>query len=91
MLRLAIHTKKTEMFMNQNVVQKFESVCQKAALFIHNDMPLGSIHDFLAQMKSLVLQKKEELAQAEVNKLAAVSAPADPASADAVAAPESVQ
>lgn len=50
--------------------QKFESECKKAIFCVDNDMPVGSIHDFLMQLKGhmvdlMVKAHKEDQAAAE--------------------------
>ncbi len=47
--------------MKQSHSQKFESDCQKAIMMVENEMPLGSLFDFIANMKILVMKKMEEI------------------------------
>lgn len=56
--------------LKQFATQKFESECKKAVIFVENDMPLGSFHDFLMYIKGhmvdlMVKAQKEELEIAE--------------------------
>ncbi len=55
---------------NQIPSQKFTSDCGKASIFVDNDMPLGSFHDFLLKVKGQMVDKmiknqKEEQSAAE--------------------------
>lgn len=55
---------------NQTPSQRFESDCKKAVILVANDMPLGSFHDFLLNVKGHMVDKmvkvqKEEEAIAE--------------------------
>jgi len=57
----------------QKAVQAFESACQKAKIFVENDMPIGSFHDFLMEIKSLMVERmveahKKQVAEAEAAK-----------------------
>lgn len=51
---------------SQKATTQFESDCKRAKVIIDNDMPAGSIHDFLLQLKGHVVdamvknQKDEE-------------------------------
>ena len=53
--------------LKQVPTQRFESECKKAVIFVENDMPLGSFHDFLMFVKGhmvdlMVKAQKEEQA-----------------------------
>lgn len=43
--------------MKQLSCQLFESECKKIKVVIDNDTPLGFIHDFLMQLKGVILEK----------------------------------
>lgn len=56
--------------LNQTGAQKFESDCKRAIILVNNDMPLGSFHDFLLNVKGhivdmMVKAQKEEQAIAD--------------------------
>jgi len=56
--------------MDQKPTQQFVSACGKAKIFVENDMPIGVFHDFLMEMKGMMVarmvtaQKEEEAAAA---------------------------
>lgn len=59
--------------LKQTPNQKFESDCKKAFIYVDNDMPLGSFHDFLMNVKGhmvdlMIKAQKEEQAVAETQK-----------------------
>lgn len=58
--------------MNQSTIQKFESECKLVSLFIHNEMKLGPLHDFLAHMQGVVIQKMQELAKSQIDQAKSV-------------------
>lgn len=41
----------------QEQVAKFKSDCGKAIIYVENTMPLGSFHDFLMLIKSLMVER----------------------------------
>ena len=41
----------------QKQVQQFTSECQKAKIFVENDMPIGVFHDFLMAIKGLMVDR----------------------------------
>lgn len=43
--------------MIQTPMQKFESKCSKARLYVQNDMSLGDLHDFLMELKGNILER----------------------------------
>lgn len=54
-------------------VQQFVSQCGRAKIYVENDMPIGVFHDFLMEMKGLMVDRmiqahKEQIAQAEAQK-----------------------
>ena len=53
-------------------VQQFASECQKARIFVENDMPIGVFHDFLMLIKGLMVDRmvaahNEQVAQAKAS------------------------
>lgn len=57
----------------QKSVTEFSSTCAKAKIFVENDMPIGIFHDFLMEMKGLMVDRmvaahKEQMQQVEANK-----------------------
>ncbi len=59
--------------MEQITVQQFTSECGMSTTFVQNGMPIGRFHDFLMQVKGLMVERmiiahKEQLAQAEAAK-----------------------
>lgn len=64
----------------QKPVQQFLSECGRAKLFVENDMPIGIFHDFLMQLKGLMVERmvqahKEQIAENEASKI--LDAPQD--------------
>ena len=60
--------------MKQSVTQLFESACGKARIFVENDMAIGSFHDFLMEIKGLMVDRmivahQEQIKQAEQAKI----------------------
>jgi hypothetical protein len=43
--------------MDQVPVQLFESACKKAKIYVANDMSLGAFHDFLLNIKSMMIDR----------------------------------
>lgn len=41
----------------QKQVQQFTSACQKAKIYVENDMPIGVFHDFLMMIKGLMVDR----------------------------------
>ena len=41
----------------QKQVQQFTSACEKARIFVENDMPIGVFHDFLMLIKGLMVDR----------------------------------
>jgi hypothetical protein len=59
--------------MEQTAVQKFLSDCGEIALFVKNEVSLGTLHDFLMALKGNIVERmvkaqKEEEAHAEAVK-----------------------
>ena len=59
--------------MVQKALQQFESSCGKAKILVENDMPIGIFHDFLMEMKGLMVDRmvaahKEQAEQAAAQK-----------------------
>lgn len=59
--------------LNQVAAQKFTSDCKKAVIIVENDMPVGSFHDFVMNIKGhmvdlMVKTHQEEQALAEQQK-----------------------
>ena len=57
----------------QKPVQQFVSDCERARIFVENEMPIGVFHDFLMQIKGLMVDRmvqahKEQIEQAEAAK-----------------------
>jgi hypothetical protein len=56
--------------MNQKPTTKFASACGKVNIFVENDMPIGIFHDFLMEIKGLMVDRmviahQEQAAQAK--------------------------
>lgn len=54
----------------QKQVQEFLSSCGKAKIYVENEMPIGIFHDFLMQIKGLMVERmvqaqKQQEAEAE--------------------------
>jgi len=43
--------------MNNKAMQSFESSCGKAKVFVENDMPIGVFHDFLMELKGMMVDR----------------------------------
>jgi len=43
--------------MDQKSMQCFESVCGKAKVFVENDMAIGVFHDFLMELKGMMVER----------------------------------
>jgi hypothetical protein len=59
--------------MKNKSMQSFESECGKAKVFVENDMPIGVFHDFLMEMKGLMVDRmvaahKEQQALADAQR-----------------------
>ncbi len=59
----------------QSPSQKFTSECGKSIIYVDNDMPVGSFHDFLLSVKGqmvdlMIKSQKEEQDLAEAQKKA---------------------
>lgn len=57
----------------QKAVTQFVSDCGKAKIFVENDMAIGIFHDYLMQIKGLMVDRmvvahKEQLEQASAEK-----------------------
>jgi hypothetical protein len=55
--------------MKQTTTQLFESACGKAQVYVENEMPIGIFHDFLMELKGLMVNRmvvahQEQLKQA---------------------------
>jgi len=56
----------------QKPVTQFTSECQKARIYVENDMPIGVFHDFLMIIKGLMVDRmlaahQEQTAQAKAS------------------------
>lgn len=59
--------------MKQNPNQHFISECGRASIFVANDMPIGVFHDFLMELKGMMVDRmvaahKEQVEIAEAQK-----------------------
>jgi len=57
----------------QKPVTQFTSDCERAKIYVDNDMPIGVFHDFLMSIKGLMVDRmvaahQEQTAQAEAAK-----------------------
>lgn len=43
--------------MLQKSMQSFQSDCGKAKVFVENDMPIGVFHDFLMELKGMMVDR----------------------------------
>lgn len=60
--------------MENKPVQLFSSKCSKAKIYVDNDMPIGIFHDFLMEMKGLMVDRmiaahkeQEAIAKEQIN------------------------
>jgi len=59
--------------MQQKATQLFQSECGRAKIFVENDMPIGVFHDFLLELKGMMVDRmvaahKEQQEAAEAQK-----------------------
>lgn len=71
--REANKKQRNSQMIQQLASQKFSSPCGKAHMYVENDMPVGSFHDFVLQVKGqmvdlMVKAQKEEHEMAEAQK-----------------------
>ena len=57
----------------QKSVTQFISPCERAKIYVENDMPIGVFHDFLMELKGLMVDRmvaahQEQVQQAEAAK-----------------------
>ncbi len=57
----------------QKAVTQFVSQCSRAKIFVENEMPIGVFHDFLMEMKGLMVERmvaahKEQMEVTEAQK-----------------------
>lgn len=57
----------------QKSVTQFVSPCGRAKMYIENDMPIGVFHDYLMEIKGMMVERmvvahKEQLAETEAAK-----------------------
>lgn len=55
--------------MQQKTTQQFVSQCGRSKVYVDNDMPIGAFHDFLMEMKGLMVERmvKAHAEQVEQN------------------------
>ena len=58
--------------MQQKATQLFQSECGRAKIFVENDMPIGVFHDFILELKGMMVDRmvaahkeQQELAEAQ--------------------------
>ena len=58
--------------MQQKATQLFQSECGRAKIFVENDMPIGVFHDFLLELKGMMVDRmvaahkeQQELAESQ--------------------------
>lgn len=51
----------------QKLVQQFTSECDKAKIYVENDMPIGVFHDFLMMIKGLMVDRMVAAHNEQVN------------------------
>lgn len=59
--------------MKQNAMQQFKSECGRVFISVENEMPIGIFHDFLTEIKGLMVERmvvahKEQVEQMEAAK-----------------------
>ncbi len=59
--------------MKQSPVHMFASECEKVKIYVNQDMPIGLFHDFLMEIKGMMVERmviahQEQLAQVEAMK-----------------------
>ena len=57
----------------QIAVQQFASACGKAKCYVENDLPIGVFHDFLMELKGMMVERmvaahKEQIEECEAAK-----------------------
>lgn len=58
--------------MNQKPCTKFASTCEKARIYVENDMPIGVFHDFLMEMKGIMVDRMIEAHKQQVAEMEAM-------------------
>lgn len=52
--------------MKQNPAQEFVSECGRAKIYVNNDMPIGVFHDYLMEIKGLMVERMVKAHQEQV-------------------------
>lgn len=55
----------------QKPVQQFLSPCGRAKIFVENDMPIGVFHDYLMELKGLMVDRMVKAHQEQLEQAAA--------------------
>ncbi len=58
--------------MKQSPVHMFASACEKAKIFVEQDMPIGVFHDFLMEIKGLMVERMVAAHQQQVSEVEAM-------------------
>lgn len=53
--------------MMQKSMTEFSSSCGKAKIYVENDMPIGVFHDFLMEMKGLMVDRMVKAHQEQMD------------------------
>ncbi len=65
--------------MENKPVQLFESGCNKAKIYVDNDMPIGIFHDFLMEIKGLMVERMIKAHKEQVDQAAQMMKQEEPA------------
>lgn len=55
----------------QKAVTQFESACGRAKMFVDNEMPIGVFHDYLMEIKGLMVERMVAAHQEQIHEAAA--------------------
>lgn len=56
--------------MKQNPAQEFISECGRAKIYVNTDMPIGVFHDFLMNIKGLMVDRMVKAHQEQIEQAA---------------------
>lgn len=55
--------------MNQKSVTEFTSKCGKSKIYVENDMPIGVFHDFLMEMKGIMVDRMVDAHKQQIKEM----------------------
>lgn len=69
--------------MKENPSHKFESECGKVKVYVDNDMTIGSFHDFLLELKGIMIERMNAAQQKQEEQQVLKPQPQDECSKEA--------